>query len=211
TTAPGQEGLFDAWRPHAVFVTSGFETLQAESQHRGHAIIEQLIADGAASALAHLPSGSFSANAAWPPLSPLPPNLPPPAPRAAPLAPGILLRDRGVGAAVGTRHHPPPPRRGPGRRVPRPSPHRHHPRAPDQRPSPAGPLRAPADPAPAPAMALGTGLGQPARRDPPTTRRLTDHRRRGPRPEDHSGEAAQTGGSRAPRHNTPGKRRSTIY
>jgi len=62
---PGQDGLFDVWRHHAVFVTSGFETLQAESQHRGHAIIEQLIADAAASALAHLPSGSFPANAAW--------------------------------------------------------------------------------------------------------------------------------------------------
>ncbi len=62
---PGQNGLFDVWRHHAVFVTSGFETLQAEAQHRDHAIIEQLIADGAASALAHLPSGSFSANAAW--------------------------------------------------------------------------------------------------------------------------------------------------
>jgi hypothetical protein len=61
----GQDGLFDVWRHHAVFVTSGVEMLQAESQHRGHAIIEQLIADAAASALAHLPSGSFPANAAW--------------------------------------------------------------------------------------------------------------------------------------------------
>jgi hypothetical protein len=61
----GQDGLFDAWRHHAMFVTSGFDTLQAESQHRAHAIIEQVIADAAASALAHLPSGSFSANAAW--------------------------------------------------------------------------------------------------------------------------------------------------
>jgi hypothetical protein len=64
-TAPGQDGLFDVWRYHAVFVTSGFETLQAESHHRGHAIIEQVIADAAGSALAHLPSGSFHANAAW--------------------------------------------------------------------------------------------------------------------------------------------------
>lgn len=63
--SPTQDGLFDAWRHHAVFVTSGFEMLQAESQHRAHAIIEQVIADAAASALAHLPSGSFSANAAW--------------------------------------------------------------------------------------------------------------------------------------------------
>jgi Transposase DDE domain group 1 len=64
-TAPGQDGLFDVWRHHAVFLTSDFETLQAESQHRGHAIIEQVIADAAGSALAHLPSGSFQANAAW--------------------------------------------------------------------------------------------------------------------------------------------------
>jgi hypothetical protein len=64
-TAPSQDGLFDVWRYHAVFVTSGFELLQAESQHRAHAIIEQVIADAAASALAHLPSGSFPANAAW--------------------------------------------------------------------------------------------------------------------------------------------------
>jgi hypothetical protein len=63
--SPTQDGLFDAWRHHAVFVTSGFEMLQAESQHRAHAIIEQVITDAAASALAHLPSGSFSANAAW--------------------------------------------------------------------------------------------------------------------------------------------------
>jgi hypothetical protein len=64
-TAPEQDGLFDVWRYHAVFLTSDFEMLQAESQHRDHAIIEQVIADAAASALAHLPSGSFPANAAW--------------------------------------------------------------------------------------------------------------------------------------------------
>jgi Transposase DDE domain group 1 len=63
--ADGQDGLFDLWRHHAVFVTSDFQMLQAESQHRGHAIIEQVIADATASALAHLPSGSFNANAAW--------------------------------------------------------------------------------------------------------------------------------------------------
>lgn len=60
-----QDGLFDVWRHHAVFVTSQVEMLQAESQHRDHAIIEQVIADAAASALTHLPSGSFNANAAW--------------------------------------------------------------------------------------------------------------------------------------------------
>ena len=61
----GQDELFTTWRHHAVFVTSGFVMLQAEAQHRGHAIIEQIIADAAASALAHLPSGTFQANAAW--------------------------------------------------------------------------------------------------------------------------------------------------
>ncbi|MGH4027135.1 MAG: IS1380 family transposase [Pseudonocardiaceae bacterium] len=64
-TAAGQDELFTTWRPHAVFVTSTFEMLQAEGQHRDHAIVEQVIADAAASALAHLPSGSFPANAAW--------------------------------------------------------------------------------------------------------------------------------------------------
>jgi hypothetical protein len=60
-----QDELFTAWRHHAVFVTSGFEMLQAEGQHRDHAVVEQVIADAAASALAHLPSGVFNANAAW--------------------------------------------------------------------------------------------------------------------------------------------------
>jgi hypothetical protein len=61
----GQDGLFDLWRHHAVFVTSDVQTLQAEADHRDHAIIEQVIADAAGSALAHLPSGCFTANAAW--------------------------------------------------------------------------------------------------------------------------------------------------
>ena len=64
-TAAGQDELFTAWRHHAVFVTSTFEMLAAEGQHRDHAVVEQTIADAAGSALAHLPSGSFCANAAW--------------------------------------------------------------------------------------------------------------------------------------------------
>jgi hypothetical protein len=60
-----QDELFTAWPHHAVFVTSGFQMLQAEGQHRDHAVIEQVIADAAASALAHLPSGVFTANPAW--------------------------------------------------------------------------------------------------------------------------------------------------
>ena len=39
--------------------------MDADKTHRGHAIIEQINADLKASALAHLPSGIFTANAAW--------------------------------------------------------------------------------------------------------------------------------------------------
>jgi hypothetical protein len=63
--AAGQEELFPAWRYHAVFTDSPFQMLQAEEQHRGHAVIEQVFADFNDGPLAHLPSGSFGANAAW--------------------------------------------------------------------------------------------------------------------------------------------------
>jgi len=36
-----------------------------EKQHGGHAITEQLNADLKDSAMAHMPSGVFTANAAW--------------------------------------------------------------------------------------------------------------------------------------------------
>ena len=39
--------------------------MAADKTHRGHAIIEQVHADLKNSALAHLPSGKFTANAAW--------------------------------------------------------------------------------------------------------------------------------------------------
>lgn len=61
----GQDELFQAWRYHAVFTTSPLPMLQAETTHRQHAIIEQVIADLKGSAMAHLPSGVFTANAAW--------------------------------------------------------------------------------------------------------------------------------------------------
>ena len=63
--AADQGELFNAHRHHAVFTDSSLELLQAESYHRGHAIVEQVIADLKAGPLAHLPSGSFNANAAW--------------------------------------------------------------------------------------------------------------------------------------------------
>ena len=63
--AAGQDELFPVWRYHAVFTDSPFETVQAEGQHRDHAIIEQVFADVTSGPLAHMPSGVFAANAAW--------------------------------------------------------------------------------------------------------------------------------------------------
>ena len=65
---PIQEALFETWRFHAFFTTSDpdiTDTVTADKTHRGHAIIEQVNADLKNSALAHLPSGVFTANAAW--------------------------------------------------------------------------------------------------------------------------------------------------
>ena len=63
--AAGQDELFPAWRYHAIFTDSPFELIQAEGQHRDHAIVEQVFADVTSGPLAHLPSGAFAANAAW--------------------------------------------------------------------------------------------------------------------------------------------------
>jgi hypothetical protein len=61
----GQHELFATYRYHATFTDSPFALTQAESHHRGHAIIEQVFADLIEGALAHLPSAAFPANAAW--------------------------------------------------------------------------------------------------------------------------------------------------
>jgi hypothetical protein len=66
--AAGQDTLFDMWRFHAFFTTTDpaiLDTVAADKTHRGHAIIEQVHSDLKGSALAHLPSGVFTANAAW--------------------------------------------------------------------------------------------------------------------------------------------------
>ena len=66
--AAGQDTLFDTWRFHAFFTTAGpdvLDTVAADKTHRHHAVIEQVHADLKGSALAHLPSGVFTANAAW--------------------------------------------------------------------------------------------------------------------------------------------------
>jgi len=63
--AGGQGELFPVWRYHAVFTDSPFVLVQAEGQHRDHAIVEQVFADVTSGPLAHMPSGVFTANAAW--------------------------------------------------------------------------------------------------------------------------------------------------
>ena len=67
-TATGQDTLFDVWRFHAFFTTADpaiLDTVTADKTHRHHAVIEQVHSDLKNSALAHLPSGVFAANAAW--------------------------------------------------------------------------------------------------------------------------------------------------
>ena len=62
-TAQGE--LFATYRHHAFITNSDFSTIEADQRHRDHAIIEQVIAELKDNALAHLPSGKYTANAAW--------------------------------------------------------------------------------------------------------------------------------------------------
>jgi hypothetical protein len=71
----GMGELFPVWRYHAVFTDSPFTVLQAEEQHRDHAVIEQVFADLTSGPLAHAPSGVFAANAAWLALAAIAHNL----------------------------------------------------------------------------------------------------------------------------------------
>ncbi|MCA1675423.1 MAG: IS1380 family transposase [Actinobacteria bacterium] len=74
-TRHGQDELLPAWRHHAIFTDSPYPLLDAETNHRDHAIIEQLNANLIDGPLAHLPSGNFAANAAWLTLAALAHNL----------------------------------------------------------------------------------------------------------------------------------------
>ena len=65
TKLAGQDPMFPLFRYHALFTDSTRPLIDAEAEHRGHAIIEHVIADLKNSALANLPSGKFTANAAW--------------------------------------------------------------------------------------------------------------------------------------------------
>jgi hypothetical protein len=65
-TQTNEQGeLFTVWRYHAAFTDSPFTLIQAEQQHRAHAVIEQVFAELIDGPLAHLPSGRFDANNAW--------------------------------------------------------------------------------------------------------------------------------------------------
>ena len=66
TAVDAQGELFPVWRDHAAFTDSRFVLVQAQEQHRGHAVIEQVFAELIDGPLAHLPSdGRFDANNAW--------------------------------------------------------------------------------------------------------------------------------------------------
>lgn len=60
-----QGELFATHRHHAFITNTTLGTVAADQIHRGHAIVEQVIAELKDNALAHLPSGRYAANAAW--------------------------------------------------------------------------------------------------------------------------------------------------
>ena len=60
-----QGELFAAYRHHAFITNSTLTTIEADQQHRDHAVVEQVIAELKDGPLAHLPSGCYAANAAW--------------------------------------------------------------------------------------------------------------------------------------------------
>jgi hypothetical protein len=60
-----QDELVPGFRYHGFITNTTFTKLEADKTHRHHAIVEQVIAELKGNALAHLPSGRFTANAAW--------------------------------------------------------------------------------------------------------------------------------------------------
>lgn len=62
-TAQGE--LLAVYRHHAFITNSTLSVVEADARHRDHAVVEQVIAELKDGPLAHLPSGSYAANAAW--------------------------------------------------------------------------------------------------------------------------------------------------
>ena len=60
-----QAELFTYWRHHALITNRTEPIHEIDSEHRQHAQIELVIRDLKDQALAHFPSGQFSANSAW--------------------------------------------------------------------------------------------------------------------------------------------------
>jgi hypothetical protein len=70
-----QAELWPDWR-HFAFLTNRTESIAVvETEHRDHAVVEQVISDLKDQALAHFPSGDYDANAAWTVLAALAHNL----------------------------------------------------------------------------------------------------------------------------------------
>lgn len=87
-TPPGHDALFPVYRYHAIFTDTTLDILAAITQHHGRCgSVEHVFADLNAAALAHFPSGRFSANAAWLTLASIAYNL-----------------TRATGALAGGRH-----------------------------------------------------------------------------------------------------------
>jgi len=64
-TPGSQLALFTTWGYHAFVTDRSLPLPDVEADHRRHAIVEQSIAELKSAGLAHLPSGKFTANAAW--------------------------------------------------------------------------------------------------------------------------------------------------
>jgi len=73
---PGSQLAMDVvFDYHAILTDRDGETLALEADHRHHAVVELAIRDLKAGGLAHVPSGIFTANAAWLALAVLAHNL----------------------------------------------------------------------------------------------------------------------------------------
>ncbi|MEA3138626.1 MAG: hypothetical protein QOK23_795 [Gammaproteobacteria bacterium] len=154
--------------------------LQAEADHRRHAIVEQIIADLKGGPLAHLPSGRFNANGAWLVMAAMAFNLI----RAAG-ALASLFHARATTATI-RRHLINVPARAPGPlRPPHPSP------ATDE-------------------LALGRGLARPVLRHPRATQTGRYLTTGPPAPTRRSrGNAGETGSSHTPAQ-TPSPRSTRL-
>ncbi len=70
-----QQELLPGWRHHPFITNRGEPLAEVEAHHRRHAVVELAIRDLKAGALAHFPSGDFSANSAWTQLAAIAHNL----------------------------------------------------------------------------------------------------------------------------------------